>query len=502
MNSSRHRYLNALSLPCVETRGRQQPAWQLLPVVIAAGLILRLFVAIYSHWIGHPDEIFQYLEQAHRLVYGYGFVPWEYRFGTRNWLLPGILAAPLFAFRSLGLDQPSVYVPAIKCLCALLSVTAVYSCYVIGRNLFDEGTARLAAVFSAFWFELIRASVLATPEVMGAYALLGALALLTKEPSTYRAVALGLLIGASVVLRVQYAVPAGILWLMAVASWGRWRAAGIALSGTVALATAAVVDTLTWGMPLISYWNTVVFNVVHGVSRLFGKDPFYQYLVWMFGASAGLHLLAVAYGVLRWRRTWPILLLIASILVPHSIIAHKEYRFVFAAVPLLLVLLAYGVGRVGGYVGSAALARSLALGLFVIVSAVKAASWQVLFRDDRLLASLYLSQQTDVRAVLDLSRVWIHTGGFYYLHHDVPFLFSRNVSSIPAKDIRKYVSHVIATAGSRRPPGFSVERRFGQVELLKNTAPPESWRDTPSDGREPKQRGVDDKFEPTMQRRL
>ena len=39
-----------------------------------------------------PDEVHQSLEQAHRLVFGYGFVPWEYQLGARSWILPGLLA--------------------------------------------------------------------------------------------------------------------------------------------------------------------------------------------------------------------------------------------------------------------------------------------------------------------------------------------------------------------------------------------------------------------------
>ena len=44
-----------------------------------------------------PDEIFQTLEQAHRLAFGYGIVPWEFRAGARSWLLPGLLAGAMEA---------------------------------------------------------------------------------------------------------------------------------------------------------------------------------------------------------------------------------------------------------------------------------------------------------------------------------------------------------------------------------------------------------------------
>ena len=36
----------------------------------------------------------QYLEQAHRLVFGAGMVPWEYEQGVRPWVFPLLIAVP------------------------------------------------------------------------------------------------------------------------------------------------------------------------------------------------------------------------------------------------------------------------------------------------------------------------------------------------------------------------------------------------------------------------
>jgi hypothetical protein len=141
--------------------------WQGVHTLAIAAVALRVAVACWFEQFDHPDALFQYLEQAHRLVYGYGFVPWEYRFGIRNWLLPGALAGLLAFFRLLGLSQPTLYVPLLKSTFAIVSVSVVYAGYVTGRNVFGEQTGRLAAVFATFWYELISCSVLATPEALG-----------------------------------------------------------------------------------------------------------------------------------------------------------------------------------------------------------------------------------------------------------------------------------------------------------------------------------------------
>src|SRR5262245_20694167 len=126
--------LLAWSFESVLGRGRADargPMWQGVHLLAIAALALRLVLAWSSEHIGHADELFQYLEQAHRLVYGYGFIPWEFHFGARNWLLPGALAGLLEFLRLLGLDQPAAYVPLIKSTLAILSVSVVYACYTI-----------------------------------------------------------------------------------------------------------------------------------------------------------------------------------------------------------------------------------------------------------------------------------------------------------------------------------------------------------------------------------
>lgn len=55
-----------------EKSGQANKLWPMVHVLAVAALALRLLVA--SEHINHPDELFQYLEQAHRLVYGYGFI--------------------------------------------------------------------------------------------------------------------------------------------------------------------------------------------------------------------------------------------------------------------------------------------------------------------------------------------------------------------------------------------------------------------------------------------
>jgi hypothetical protein len=477
----------------VDEHARPQ-VWGALHILAIAALLLRLAVALQSVRITYPDELFQYLEQAHRLVYGYGIVPWEFRLAARNWLLPGALAVLLEGLRAIGLDRPTAYVPAIKCVFALMSVCLVYASYSVGRNMFGERAGRVAAVMAAIWYELLYVATAATTEVLSAYAIICALAFATARPSARRAALIGLLLGAAVALRLQYAAPAVALWLLVVNKW-QWRCAVYAaVAGAAVVGFAGLLDAWSWGTPFISYYNNIDFNLLLDKANTFGRSPLFVYLYWLTVASAGLHLLAAGYGVRHWRRSWPILLLLACVLVPHSLIPHKEYRFVFLAIPLLLILLAAAIanglqslrlifGRLSG--------AGPAIVTVAAVSVVGCVLRGVFANDDRLVATLDLSRRSNVAAVLDLTGHWAHSGGFYYLHHDVPLYFQQQINAVPIADMHLLVSHVLVPAIRTVIPGFRVSARYGSVAILEQVAPPPAYRPLATDVREPRQPGLD-----------
>jgi GPI mannosyltransferase 3 len=470
-----------------------------LHAVAAGALVLRLVMVWRSEHIAHPDEVFQYLEQAHRLVYGYGFVPWEYRFARRNWLLPGTLAGLLEALRLLGLDRPAAYIPALNGLFAVLSVSLVYAAHAIGRNLYGMRAGLIAATLVAFWYELVDVSPRAMPEVLATYALVAALALATGPCTARRMAVAGLLIGIGVTLRLQYAPCAAAVWMLCGIGWGWRRAVVVAAAATPIVALAGLLDLVAWGVPFVSYYNSVVLDVVYGVSAIFGTSPWLYYVQGLWIASRGLYAAAAAYGVVAWRSSWPILLVLAALLVPHSLIGHKEYRFTLLAVPLLLVLAAAAIAAAGEWLGprrAGRLATAAAIAAIVIVSIGGFRRYSVFRQDDGLVAALDLSRRNDVAAVLNLARPWYESGGFYYLHHDVPYYFERELDALPGVEPRLLASHVLVGPSSPDIPGFRLLASHGSVRILEQVSPPPAYLAPGKDAREPLQGGVDDRFTP------
>src|SRR4051794_31762554 len=56
-----------------------------LALLMLLAIGLRLVPILVEPSINWWDEVFQATEQAHRLVFGYGLVPWEFQLGMRSW---------------------------------------------------------------------------------------------------------------------------------------------------------------------------------------------------------------------------------------------------------------------------------------------------------------------------------------------------------------------------------------------------------------------------------
>lgn len=471
-----------------------------LLVALAGAEALRLVVALWSVRTGHPDEVFQYLEQAHRLVYGFGYVPWEYRFGVRNLLLPEALAGLLATLRSLHIDQPTLYVPLINCATAVLSGSVVWATYQLGSQLLGEQVARLATAVAAVWYDLLYFSTIATPEVLGGYAIFTAFALSTLTPRHKIALSIGLLLGVGVALRPQYGLAAAAVWIYTGFRWGWHFLVPVGISGLVIPALAGILDSIFWGAPFISYYNYILFNLIYGVSGNWGRSPLFWYVVLLASYSAGLYPVAVVYGATVSRRCWPILLLIACVLLPQSLVSHKEYRFIFLAIPLILLLLSdliwAAICRMPVSIKRSQ-ALNWAVASAIVVSLAGATLEHVFRRDDHLLAALALSQQKRVEAVIDLTVPWFDSGGYYYFHQNVPLYFDGSLEYVAPADFHLFASHILVRATHPRIPGFRVSSAHGDIMILEQISPPNEYR-LIKDYDRPKEPAVDNQFTPNI----
>src|SRR5260370_9846149 len=98
-----------ISLSTVEAAGRRRWGLLILLASLLAGAVLRAWLSFHDDGIYWPDEIYQSLEPAHRLVFGYGLIAWEFVQGARSWALPVVVAAILKASPLFGGAEQRAY---------------------------------------------------------------------------------------------------------------------------------------------------------------------------------------------------------------------------------------------------------------------------------------------------------------------------------------------------------------------------------------------------------
>lgn len=308
-------------------------------VALAGGLR----VHAYSPWDQHhADEFYQYLEQANRLVTGYGLVPWESRFGIRNSLIPQFLAAPLW----LG----NLFAPMSMLPVHLARISFAALCFLALAGAWGIGAARsrrhaLVALFvAAVWYDSVEFSVLLLSEsIATAVIACGAALLLIDRPERRHDRAAGFLLMLGILLRFQFAPFVGV-FVLASARLDRrmWRDLAIGAAG--ALALGALSDLAAGRPPMAWIFNNFRMNIGEGRAAEFGEEGPTYYLE-MISLALGAALPAIiAFALLAGRRYWPLILALIVNIAMHSLIGHKEYRFVWLSVFMILVLA--GIGSV------------------------------------------------------------------------------------------------------------------------------------------------------------
>ena len=504
--------------------------WKKIHLVAFVGFLIRAAIALASEQVHQADEIFQYLEQAHRLVFGYGYIPWEYRFGIRSWILPGALSLLLQLFQFLHLDDPNLYIPVIKIFFCCASISLIYSAYIIGRNLVSEQAGRIAAILTCVWYELIYFSPKPTPEVLSTYLLMIALAIATTRFAPQNPLLFGFICALSGLLRFQYLPAIAIIAIFGYLGYKKRDRLAMAGSIVLTVMVAGYVDYFTWGSFFASYYNNYLFNAVYKVSLLFGKQHPLYLLGTLTICSAGIFPIVAflslkkASRLTKTRQFWLLWLSAASILVSHSLIPHKEHRFVFVVIPIFLILAAIVISDgIAQYLSRKPVNRAFTwlLSFFILTTSVCSSfvvfpyeslyvhtkfsknNPSIISQQPILKAYLFLSKEPDLFAILNtFSSLWSKTGGYYYLHRDVPIYFPQHLEFVKSKNIRSYVSHIVCRFNDKEIPGFSPIARMGELEIRRQSNPPSQYQQLDIDTLNVLKEGIDGKYQPTVKARF
>lgn len=454
----------------------------------------RLWAAFADQGLFWPDEFYQSTEQAHRFAFGYGIVPWEFVEGARSWVYPGAIGLLWKLMAGLGVTSAATLIVAAKLAVASVAVAGVEAAMRIAQRAAGQRAAVMAGVLVAMFPALVLFGSKCMTETVSAPLILFSILLTFTSASDgptgsaaprvpVRALGAGAVACLAIFFRYQNGAFAISLFVLLL-SQRRWKdALYFAVAGCVVGALlGGVLDALTWGRPFNSFLKYAQFHAENR-SAPWGSSPAIYYLRYTATSAGPFMVVALLGFVLSLQRHYRYALVVLVYVLLHSIVPHKEYRYVTPIVPLFLTLSAIGLSegtddlleKRSGSVDRTQRARwawiatsiVAALALLGFGERTIRMTFADLGHGDGLAAGLAdgndspwhaaegvnralwaVGRASDVCGVVVRNIPWSSTGGYAYLHRDVPMFFEPSKRSLAA------ANYLIESVHDSPLPGF------------------------------------------------
>jgi hypothetical protein len=199
------------------------------------------------------------------------------------------------------------------------------------------------------------------------------------------------------------------------------------------------VDALTWKYPFEALWRNVAANSYYDVQTLYGVMPWHWYLSTLleyWGGLAAVVLPLCVIGAVRLLQPFVAALLIAA---TYSIFGHKEFRFVYPAILLAIIVSGVGLAQLVSWIVDALYNKgwtrhrasvavcSAALGAIVLAqfsSGLGSKPYHDLWTRDMLMAGCYTARLKSVCGIGVLDDIWFGTAGYASFHNAVPLYWA------------------------------------------------------------------------------
>lgn len=299
----------------------------------------------------NPDEHWQALEVAHRIVFGYGHLTWEWRKGIRSYFHPLVFAVLYKVLALFGLDTPWFMVHAPRLLQALFSAVGDLYFYRLSNAIFGNFVAKwalfsqLANWFMFFCFNRTLSNSLETVlTLVGLYYWPCMRASPSKVPLVLRK--WGLAIAAlACAIRPTSAITwvyVGLLELAVTRDRLKFLVLEVVPIGALVLGLSCLLDRLMYGSWVIVPLNFLKFNFLSSGGDYYGTHKWHWYFSQGFTVMLFTFLPFSIAGSIK-SKCWKLSGLIAWVLIVYSIQGHKEFRFVLPMLPIALMFSGYSL---------------------------------------------------------------------------------------------------------------------------------------------------------------
>ncbi|XP_067130582.1 GPI mannosyltransferase 3 [Centruroides vittatus] len=304
--------------------------------------IILIFHSIISSFLVQtfyvPDEYWQSLEVAHRYVFGYGYLTWEWKESIRSCTYPLAIAFIYKILNVVNLDNLKCLILSPRLLQALLTGTGNYYIYKLSILHHGYRTARWT-LFSLLtsWFLFYCASRTLSNTAEMAIVSYGFYLFPWFNSSVLKWKYLWFA-GLSCMIRPT----AVILWLP-LYIWHcvqeRRQIMYLLLKTMIVCACCVVAmiifDWFCFGRFVFTPYQFMYFNWIHNVGTYYGSNSWHWYFTQGFPAVMGFQLLPFLLAF-QSHQTFHYLKLILWLLTVLSFVSHKEFRFLLPVLPLSL----------------------------------------------------------------------------------------------------------------------------------------------------------------------
>ncbi|KAI8338676.1 Alg9-like mannosyltransferase family-domain-containing protein [Chlamydoabsidia padenii] len=348
-----HRDNNELG-PAESTRGSKR-------FILGLFLLFRWLNASLTKTFDNPDEFWQSTEVAHRLVFGSGYLTWEWIHGIRSYFHPLIFAGLYKLMQICHLDTPSLMVSAPKYLQASLSALGDVATYTLAKKIYGNQLAPfILFVLLDSWFHFLMAARTLSNTLETVFTMLAMQhwpfpGMANQKLSTYRKS----LLWASLACITR--PTNALIWIFlglqllhyAPTYRQKWTIfANAALIVSLILGMNVILDTYIYTGQLFDYqqlvfvpWAFIHTNIVQSIALFYGAHPYHWYL------SQGLPLMLFTYIPFTlyglWHQTTTTTRALAQLVIwmigVYSLLSHKEFRFLYPIFPVLLIFTAHGL---------------------------------------------------------------------------------------------------------------------------------------------------------------
>lgn len=369
---------------------RQHSEFVALTILIIVGWIIRVSLAVTTGGMVHPDEIYQSLEIAHNMKYGYSSLnpeylhqPWEFIVpddpkkdgAARSYIFPLLFYYIFELCEGLGIPYDiNGTLMVVRIFSASYCTLLIPIVYFLSKEFLPSqksphAISLFAAFLITFWFQFPFFGIRTLTNSFVTPLIFGALYLhlrTTKKGNGYSPLKLivsefaaGVLLGLACALRMDSVVFFVPFFLLRHQNNLRMGAQYFFLlfGFGVMFFVQGLTDLFFYGTFLASPINWYKFNILEGKSSRFGVQPFAYYFGKIFIQPFYSINFALLVGLLIYKiqkslhkfsgkmnDEWffailELLIWILMSLLVLSAVEHKEERFIFSIFPLLMILI-------------------------------------------------------------------------------------------------------------------------------------------------------------------